>query len=397
VTKYIPFDGIAHAGGQYALDHYRALERFAELIVVAPSTPLNRDAVRRPGAPRTVHLIEGTGLTRGGRAKLLSDLGSVIGGSTAPRAMTRGMGTTAWPWAEFDRADIVEFQWSEMASVAGRVRERYPKKPLVLVAHDVITQRWLRSAEMARNPLVRFAFAAAANRSRERERRDFTIANVVEVFSTKDADLVRELAPGASPVVVAPGFGPGSISEAQVASDSKTVLFTGALSRPDNERGVLWFLRHVWPQVLARVPDAEFVVAGAGARRSLTAAVQGADRASLTGYVPSLEPLYGSARVFVVPVLTGAGVKFKTIDALVRGIPTVSTSVGAEGIDNPEAFAGVTDDPIVFADRVAEALAGGHDARASDAQRWASGTYGSDAFAQRLRHLYESVLHKRLA
>lgn len=397
VTKYIPFDGIAHAGGQYVLDHYRAVERFADLVVVAPSTPLNREAVNRPGAPRAVHLIEGRGVNRRGRAKLLSDLESVVRGCVAPRAFRGAVGGPEWPWELFDEADVVEFQWSEMASLIGPVRQRYPQKPLVVVAHDVITQRWMRSARKSRTPFGRFAFGAAAQRSRGRERRDFSMSDAVEVFSRKDADLVAELAPRAKPVVVAPGFGPSSIADVTVPFDSRTVLFTGALSRPDNERAVLWFLRHVWPRIIVRVPDAEFVVAGAGARRSLRSAVRDSPGASLTGYVPTLDPVYRAARVFVVPVLTGAGVKFKTIDALIRGIPTVSTSVGAEGIDNPLAFAGIADDPIEFASRVVEALSGDHDDRARDAQEWAFDTYGSEAYAGRLRAMFETVLHKRLA
>ncbi len=43
--------------------------------------------------------------------------------------------------------------------------------------------------------------------------------------------------------------------------------------------------------------------------------------------------LYGRTRACVVPLRYGSGVKIKTVEALQYGVPTVSTKVGAEGID----------------------------------------------------------------
>jgi glycosyltransferase involved in cell wall biosynthesis len=42
---------------------------------------------------------------------------------------------------------------------------------------------------------------------------------------------------------------------------------------------------------------------------------------------------YGRMRACIVPLRFGAGVKIKTVEALQYGVPTVATSVGAEGID----------------------------------------------------------------
>jgi glycosyltransferase involved in cell wall biosynthesis len=45
-----------------------------------------------------------------------------------------------------------------------------------------------------------------------------------------------------------------------------------------------------------------------------------------------LTPFYRSSAVFVNPMQNGAGVKLKTIEAALRGLPVVSTKTGAEGI-----------------------------------------------------------------
>jgi glycosyltransferase involved in cell wall biosynthesis len=51
------------------------------------------------------------------------------------------------------------------------------------------------------------------------------------------------------------------------------------------------------------------------------------------GFVDDLEEVYAEARVSVAPLLFGSGMKVKVLDAMARGMPTVTTAVGAEGID----------------------------------------------------------------
>jgi glycosyltransferase involved in cell wall biosynthesis len=47
--------------------------------------------------------------------------------------------------------------------------------------------------------------------------------------------------------------------------------------------------------------------------------------------VPDLNPLYDNAAVFINPMKNGYGVKLKTIEAALHGLPIVSTDVGVEG------------------------------------------------------------------
>ena len=68
------------------------------------------------------------------------------------------------------------------------------------------------------------------------------------------------------------------------------------------------------------------------------------------GHVTDLSAFYGRTRVVIAPIRFGAGVKVKTVQALQYGVPVVSTSCGAEGIETYglDAIA-ITDDPRTFA------------------------------------------------
>jgi glycosyltransferase involved in cell wall biosynthesis len=53
----------------------------------------------------------------------------------------------------------------------------------------------------------------------------------------------------------------------------------------------------------------------------------------VTGYVPDLDPYFQQAAIAVIPVRAGSGMRVRILEALARGMPLVTTSIGIEGID----------------------------------------------------------------
>lgn len=391
VTKYIPFEGIGHAGGEYLQNHYRVLSSTWNVLPIAPDTELNRRAARADRtAPHTLVTSKSplahTGL------KPLADLQSAARGSSVHRWFEQALVRDQSLLDVFRNAQLIEFQWSETASLTAPLRQIAPQVPQVVIAHDVITQRWRRASEQASSLVRQRAFKAAAHASLRRESRSFATADAVIVFSEKDAALVRELAPTAHPEVVHPGFAVPPAAERPPAERPPIVLFTGAMGRPDNDSAIRWFIEHSWPMICDAVPQARLVIAGSNPTPALTRLAASKRSVTLTGYVESLEPYFQQARVAVVPIQTGAGVKFKTIDAMMRGVPVVSTSVGAEGIDRPDLMCAITDDPKEIARATVAQLRDPDSARTTQAQAWAIATYGNNTFQTRLTNLYSELI-----
>lgn len=112
-------------------------------------------------------------------------------------------------------------------------------------------------------------------------------------------------------------------------------VFLGLLSLPHNDDGLQYFLRAVWPLVLAKMPDAQLRVIGREASSNLlrlTAAL--GDSVTVEGFVPDLGDALDRAAVLVNPLRFGSGIKLKVVEALGRALPVVSTPIGAEGIDS---------------------------------------------------------------
>ena len=133
------------------------------------------------------------------------------------------------------------------------------------------------------------------------------------------------------------------------------ILHLGTMFWPPNVEGVLWFAQEVLPLVLQEVPDARFTVAGKNPPPTVQALAQDgspvAGHVEVTGFVPDAQPLLAACRAFVVPVRAGGGMRVKIVDGWQWGLPIVSTTIGAEGIDTrqgenilladePQAFAG---------------------------------------------------------
>jgi len=126
--------------------------------------------------------------------------------------------------------------------------------------------------------------------------------------------------------------------------DRKGILFVGGFGHPPNIQAVEHFLENIYPAIEASDEDIPFFIVGSRAPVWLNEL----DRPNVyvKGFVSELElqNLYASCRLVVAPLLYGAGVKGKVVEALHYGVPVISTSVGAEGLCETDAVVVVDDD-----------------------------------------------------
>jgi glycosyltransferase involved in cell wall biosynthesis len=112
-------------------------------------------------------------------------------------------------------------------------------------------------------------------------------------------------------------------------------VFLGMLTQAHNEDGIRSFLVHTWPEMLHRRPDAVLRLIGRPPRAAVREiAARHGDSVVLEGFVPDLDGLLARAAALVNPLRFGSGVKIKVIEALGRGLPVVSSRVGADGIES---------------------------------------------------------------
>ena len=131
--------------------------------------------------------------------------------------------------------------------------------------------------------------------------------------------------------------------------------FAGAFGHRPNLEGLHWFLDEIWPRIRSRLPAAIFVIAGRNPPPALLARQD--EAVAFAGFVPDIFEFYAANTVTVVPLVSGGGVKIKTVEAMLAGSAVVATQIGAEGTGltaGREAL--VEDDPTAFADAVVRIL-----------------------------------------
>ena len=134
------------------------------------------------------------------------------------------------------------------------------------------------------------------------------------------------------------------------------VVFCGVMATNTNVSAVLWFVRHVWPQVRRQVPQATFTIVGRLPRREIRA-LHGLHGISVTGEVRDPADFIASAAVCVNPMQAGAGMQNKLLEYLAMAKPVVATSVANEGIGaRPGDDLAIADDAADFAAAVVALL-----------------------------------------
>ncbi len=227
----------------------------------------------------------------------------------------------------------------------------------VLFQHNVETMIWRRHAENAPDPLRKAYFRMQAERMFRWEQRMCRQAAEVIAVSPQDASLMREMFGVTGVTAIPTGVDIDFFRRSADIQAKSDLVFLGSMDWLPNIDGVQYFVREIWPLIRRRLPACTLAIVG----RSPSAAIQGlAERDSgiqVTGTVEDVRPWLWGSKVSIVPLRIGGGTRLKIYESMAAGTPTVSTSIGAEGLDvkHPGNIR-LADTPAVFAEQCVDLL-----------------------------------------
>ena len=206
------------------------------------------------------------------------------------------------------------------------VRAVAPRAKVIFYTVDLHFLREEREAQMSGDAVQ----MKAAENSRLTELATVNAVDATIVHSTMEQELLIRAAPGARIQLLPLMRAVPQHLSAPGPEGRRDILFVGTYQHPPNADAATFFAREVWPLVRPRLPDARFLAVGSAVTPQVLALA--GDGVDVLGFVRDLEPILNSARMSVAPLRFGAGLKGKVATTLQAGLPTIATSVAAEGV-----------------------------------------------------------------
>ncbi|MCO4821720.1 MAG: glycosyltransferase family 4 protein [Flavobacteriaceae bacterium] len=143
-----------------------------------------------------------------------------------------------------------------------------------------------------------------------------------------------------------------AISRLAKFENRKHFITIGNFLHAPNYNAVLYLKSHIWPLIRTKLPEAELHIYGAYISDKITQLHNKNQGFIIKGYAENVNTVMQSSKVCLAPIQFGAGLKGKLVDAMINGTPSVTTSIGAEGMFGeltPNGF--VEDTPELFAEK----------------------------------------------
>jgi len=229
--------------------------------------------------------------------------------------------------------DAVHSDQLWMAQYALAAKNAAPNIKTLLDQHNAVYLIPHRMAQSETNPLKRAILDREANLLTTYEANICRRFDYVVWVTQEDRRAVESLpefdSSNQPPAAVIPICAdPARVQPPARDTSKKRITFLGGLHWPPNAQGIVWFAKEVFPLIRAAVPEAALTVIGKNPPAELTG-----EGIEVTGYVEDLTPYLAQTAAFVVPLHAGGGMRVKILDAWSWGLPIVSTTIGAEGIE----------------------------------------------------------------
>jgi glycosyltransferase involved in cell wall biosynthesis len=241
----------------------------------------------------------------------------------------------------FYETAILSF-WDNATYYLPIIRIFSPKSKIIVDTVDIVFVRKIREAELKGD--ANLLSKAVMNKRREIDL--YKKADRLWVVTDKDKEAIENFVDGV-PIDIVPNIH-AEVHTNKTFENTRDLLFVGNFWHLPNIDAIEYFLSTILPLIAPELPAVKIYIVGDNVPDTLKQS--SSEKIIFTGYVEDLSQYLEKARISVAPLRYGAGMKGKIGEALSWGLPVVTTTIGAEGMnlihgynvmigDTPEEFA----------------------------------------------------------
>ncbi len=237
-----------------------------------------------------------------------------------------------------NKIDIIHVDHLHMAFYAREIKKRYPNIPIVIREHNVeyvILERFYKSL---REPISKLLMKRQYMKLKKYETeilREFDkILAITEIDKNR---LIKEnsfLADKIEVIPVGVDIDKFKFYENDFDERENLIVSIASMDWIPNQQGLIWFIEKVMPYILKLIPNAKLYIIGKGMPNWFKK-YEDKKNIFILGFIDdeNLEKILQVAKVAITPLFVGGGMRVKILNYLAWGLPTVSTSIGVEGIE----------------------------------------------------------------
>lgn len=205
--------------------------------------------------------------------------------------------------------------------------------PTICDTHDVIWENNKRTLALKKYSILRNKIEQRRlDKICDREAKILNKHDLLICVTEKDVKTLREKLHVKTDCIIIPTIRSKEKYNYCFNNNSKQkILFYGALHSPMNIDAAKFVAVDILPRIRENIPNVELMIAGSGLSKEISY-LQKLDGVLVLGYVPDIQKVFNEAKLLLLPLRSGSGIKGRVIEAMEAGLPVLGTDIAAEGI-----------------------------------------------------------------
>ena len=223
--------------------------------------------------------------------------------------------------------NIIILEWTQMVLLVGEIKHIFPGAKIVASEHDVTFLGYQRKYKYEKNIISKINGKIKYSRIKHSELKALNKCDLIVTHNEKDMQLLSDNnIPIEKQNVIVPYF--MNMTSIVRSVTNKDIIFFGAMARLENYLSAIWFIENVFYKI--KDNETRFIIIGGNPHKSLYEFAN--ERIIITGFVEDVSPYFANCLCSVAPLVLGAGIKVKVLEALSAGVPLLTNDIGIEGI-----------------------------------------------------------------